>query len=119
MKKLLLRLVLLIATMSIAFAADPKNNDEAVMREFQSRMKDIQTRALATDDLEQRRQAQLEIKQLFERTLPKLSDELRPMLMVSFKVVTPLQERSAEYLGEASAFFSSGAATFTELKSRD
>lgn len=118
MKKLLLRFVLLTATASVAFAADPKNNDEVVMREFQTRMKDIQTRALATDDFEQRRQAQQEVRQLFESTLPKLSDELRPMLMVSFKVVTPLQERSAEYLGEASKFFSSGAASFTELKSR-
>lgn len=119
MKKLL-RLLLTTATLaSAALAAEPTNNDDAVIREFTTRVKEIQKRALATDDLDERAKAQREVKQLFDDMLPKLSPEARPMMLVSIKVVTPLMERSGAYLAEASKFFSSGGDAATGIASRE
>ncbi|WP_415907560.1 hypothetical protein [Oleiharenicola sp. Vm1] len=117
--KTLLRPLRFLLLALLPLLAHASSNDEKVMQEFNTTLRDLRQKIFATDNLEERMGYQKQMMELFERTLTQLSDEVRPLMAVSLKIVLPLQQQSADYLGLVSKFNQSGQGDPATLKARE
>lgn len=116
--KLLMLFALLGLLACVPNFAQANAKDEKVMKSFEKELRALQQAFFASDDLEKRIEVQKQMQQLFTTTLTQLSDETRPVMEVSVKVVLPLQQQAAEFMDLAAKFSSSGQGDPATIKER-
>lgn len=93
-----------------------QNADEILLRDMNAKVREIKQRALSSDSYETRLAAQLEIMQVMQDTAPLLSEKVRPIFVVSMKVITPMSDEGAAYTQMIADWSATGEADFTTLK---
>lgn len=105
---------LLLAGLLAAFTLVPARADEkaeqAILKNFTTRQKEIAAKIVATSDLDQRRTLMGEQEKLLQETLGKLTEPNRSTFAVVVRIVNPIQQDGAAYLGRVGEL--SSAATF-------
>lgn len=113
----LARGVFLLAIVAFTLpAARAQNADDILLRDMNAKVREIKQRALATDNYDVRLAAQREIMQVMQDTAPLLSEKVRPIFVVSMKVLTPMSEQGAAYTQMIADWSASGEADFTTMK---
>jgi len=105
---------LLLASLLAAIAFAPVRADEkaeqAILKNFTTRQKEIAAQIVATSDLDQRRALMADQEKLLKETLEKLTEPNRSTFAVVVRIVNPIQQDGAAYLGRVGEL--SAAKTF-------
>lgn len=107
-----------IAALATAAHAD-ENAEREVLKNFTNRQKELASRVVSTDDLDERRTLMQEQEKLLTETLAKLTEPNRSTFAVVVRIVQPIQQNGSAYIERVGAISAAGTFDFTTIKSKE
>ncbi|MES1167022.1 MAG: hypothetical protein ABUL68_03380, partial [Pseudomonadota bacterium] len=108
---------LMLAANPLRAATD--DTDAKTIEEMRQRLVAVQKQILASKDIGEQARLQKSLTGIMEETLPKLSAQARTPMLVSLRLVQPLQQAGGEYVQMIADFSASTQSDFSTIKSRE